>query len=108
MSQLVADLAGQVLGGGDQSPGSGVVEHERAELGAGVVLGGAEQPGDVVQPRLAAGIEADGQRIGRGIGAEPRCSRGDDPFAEDSRLGGSLADRVELLQGVDQRGERVV
>ena len=103
MPQLVADLAGQVLGGGHQPPGCRVVEHERAELRAGVVLGGAEQPGDLVQPRLAAGVQADGQRVGRGVGAEPRGARGDDPFAEDGGLGGPLADRVELLQGVDQR-----
>ena len=107
LPQLLADLAGQVLGGGHQPPGSRVVEHERAELGAGVVFGGAEQPGDLVQPRLAPGVQADGQRVGRGVGAEPRRARGDDPFAEDGRLGGPLADRVELLQGVDQRGERV-
>ena len=105
--QLLADLAGQVLGGGHQPSGSRVVEHKRAELGAGVVLGGAEQSGDLVQPRLAPGVEADCQRVGRSVGAEPRRARGDDAFAEDSRLGGPLADRVELLQGVDQWGERV-
>jgi hypothetical protein len=42
-----------------------------------------------------------------GVSAPARRARRDDPFAEDSRLRGPLADRVELLQGVDQRGERV-
>ena len=56
---------------------------------------------------FAAGVQADRQRVGRGVGAQPRRARGDDPFAEDGGLGGALADRVELLQGVDQRRERV-
>ena len=51
---------------------------------------------------------------GRWPARRPGCRRRaaaargrDDPFAEDGRLGGPLADRVELLQRVDQRGERV-
>ena len=67
--QLVADLPGQVLGRRDQPPGSGVVEHERAELVAGVVLGGAEQPGDLGQPRPRR------RRPGRWPARRPGCRR---------------------------------
>ena len=69
LPQLVADLARQVLGRRDQPPGFRVVEHERAELGAGVVLGGAEQPGDLVQPQLAR------RRPGRSPARRPGCRR---------------------------------
>ena len=108
MLELDADLAGQVLGGRDQVAGLRVVEYQRAELAAGVFLAGAEQPGDLGQAGLAAGVQADGQRIGGSVGAEPRGAGRDDPAAEDVRLRGALAGRVELLQRVHQRGERVV
>jgi hypothetical protein len=83
LPQLVADLPGQVLGGGRELPGGRVVEHQRAELLAGVIIGRAEQAGDLVQPRLAPGVQADRQRVGRGVGAKPRGARGDDAFPED-------------------------
>ena len=105
--QLVPHLPRQVLRGGHQPPGPRLGEHQGAELLAGVVVGGAEQPGDLAQPHLTAGIQADGQRVGRGVGAQPRQAGGDDPFPEDGRLGGALPGRVEFLQGEHQRGERV-
>ena len=107
VAQLVAYFPGEVLGGGHDMPGGRVVEDQRAELLAGIVLGRAEQPGDFLQPYFAASVQADGQRVGGGVGAEPRGPRGDDAYPEDGRLGGPLADRVELLQRVHQRGERV-
>ena len=107
LPQFLADLPGQVLGGGRELPGCRVVEHQRAELLAGVIIGRAEQAGDLVQPRLAPGVQADRQRVGRGIGAKPRGARGDDAFPEDGGFRGTLPDWVELFQGVDQRRERV-
>ena len=71
--ELGADVAGQVLRRRDQPPGCRVVEDQGAELLAGVVLGGAEQPGDLAEVGLAAGVQADGQRVGRGVGAQPRA-----------------------------------
>jgi hypothetical protein len=106
--ELDADLAGQVFGGRDQVAGFRVVEYQRAELAAGVFLAGAEQAGDLAQPGLAAGVQADGQGIGGGVSAEPRGAGRDDPAAEDVRLRRTLPCRVELLQRVHQRGERVV
>jgi hypothetical protein len=106
-AQLLAHIPGQVLGSRYQPSCRRVVEHQRAKLGAGVVLGGAEQPGDLAQPHLTRSVQADGQRVGGGVGAQPRGARRDDAFAEDGRLGGALAGRVELFQGVDQRRERV-
>ena len=50
--QLVADVAGEVFGGGHQPAGSGVVEDEGAKVTASLVLIGAEQPGDLGQPDL--------------------------------------------------------
>ena len=66
-----------------------------------------EQPGDLVQPGFAAGVQADRQRVRRGVGAQPRRARGDDPAGEDGGLRGALPGRVELLQRVHQRRERV-
>ena len=73
----------------------------------GVVRRGAEQPGDLLQADFRAGIQADGQGVVRVVRTKPRGPRSDDTLAEDGCLGGPLPDRVELLQRVDQRGERV-
>ena len=105
--QLVADPARQVLRGGYQPAGSGVVEDQGAEVPAGLLLIGAEQPGDPGELDLSADVQADRQRVGGVVGAQPGVAGGDDPAGEDRGLGGGLADRVEFLQGLDQGRERV-
>ena len=105
--ELVADLAGQVLRGRDQPAGPGVVEGEGAQLAAGLVLAGAQQPGDGIQPGLAEDVQADRQRVGAVVGAQAGVAGGDDAAGEDRGLGGGLADRVEFLQRLDQGCERV-
>ena len=44
--QLVADVPGQVLRSGHELPGRGVVEDQRAQIAACLVLINAEQPGN--------------------------------------------------------------
>ena len=105
--ELVPDPAGQVLRGGDQPPGFGIVEDVGAQFLAGLLLAGAEQPGHRVQPGFPEHVQADGERVGGGVGAQPRVAGGDDAAGEDRGLGGGLADRVELLQRLDQGRERV-
>ena len=105
--ELVADLAGQVLRGRDQPAGPGVVEGEGAQLAAGLVLAGAQQPGDGIQPDLAEDVQADRQRVGAVVSAQAGVAGGDDAAGEDRGLGGGLADRVEFLQRLDQGRERV-
>jgi hypothetical protein len=107
-AELVADVAGQVLRGGDQPTGRWVVVDKRGELVSGVVFGGAEQAGDLGEVRFAAGVEADGQHVGGGVGAQPRGARCDDAFVEDGGLGGPLPDRVELFQRQYERRVGVV
>ena len=106
--ELGADVAGQVLRRRDQPPAAGLVEDQGGKLLAGVGFGGAEQAGDLGEVGLAAGVQADGQRVGRGIRAQPRRPGRDDPPVEHRRLGRALADRVELLERQDQRGIRIV
>ena len=88
--------------------GRGHLEYQGAQLLAGVGLGGAEQPGDLGQVSPAVGVQADGQGVGGGVGAQLRDPGGEDPLAEDRSFGGPLAGRVEFFQRVDERGERVV
>lgn len=52
-------------------------------------------------------VEANRKRIGGGLGTKSRSAGRDDPLPEDRRLRGPLSDRVELLQGVNDRRERV-
>ena len=86
VAELVADLPGQVLGGGHQLAGGRVVEDQRAELGAGVVARWCRAAGrSRRRSALAAGVQADGQRVGRGVGAEPGSAGGDDPLRGRSR-----------------------
>jgi hypothetical protein len=53
----------------------GFVEQQLAELRPRHLLGGAEQPGDLVQADLAVGVEADRQRVA-GESAPSRGARG--------------------------------
>jgi hypothetical protein len=46
-----------------------VVEHQLSQLDARRLRGHAEQPGDLVETSFAEGVEADGQRISRRVGA---------------------------------------
>ncbi len=107
-AQLVPDVSRQVLRRRDQPPGLRVVEDQRAELGAGLVFAGAEQPGDLGKADLAAGVQADRQRVSGGVRAQAGRPGRDHPLPEDRGLGGPLPDRVELLQGLHQRRERII
>ena len=64
--ELVAHPAGQVLRGRDAGGRSRVIEDQGAEFAAGLFLADAEQPGDSFQLHLAADVQADRQRVGRG------------------------------------------
>ena len=89
---------------GTSRPGCpGVVVHQRAELLTGLGLAGAEQAGDFTQPGLTVGVQADGQRVRRGVGPQPGSAWGDHPVGEDGGLGGPLPGRVELFQCIHRR-----
>ena len=75
-----ADVPGQVLGGGHQPPLGRVVVDELRELRPGVLGCDAEEAGDLVQVDVAVGVEADRERVLRGVGAEPRGAWDNDPL----------------------------
>ena len=85
----------------------GDLEDQAVQAGEGFLLGLAEQPGDHGQPDLARQVQADRQRVGGAVGAEPGAAGGHDPAGEDVRLPGDLADRVEVFQGEHGGRERV-
>ncbi len=105
--EFVADLAGQVLRGRDQPAAPGIIEGEGAQLAAGLVLAGSQQPGDGVQPDLPQDVQADRQRVGAVVSAQAGVAGGDDAAGEDRGLGGGLADRVEFLQRLHEGCEWV-
>jgi len=56
---------------------------------------------------LRRDVQADRQRVGAGVGAQAGVAGGDDAAGEDRGLGGGLANRVEFLQRLHERRERV-
>jgi DNA-binding MarR family transcriptional regulator len=67
----------------------------------------AEELGDLVEARFAVGVEADRDRIGRGVRTERRAAGCDDALPQDVGLGRGLVFGVELLEGEHGRRERV-
>ena len=53
-------------------------------------------------------VQADRQRVLRGVGAEPRRARRDDPLGQQRRRRRGLRAVVEVLKGAHERPERVV
>src|SRR5205085_1815860 len=76
--ELGAHVSGEVVAGGFEVTGDGVVPHERAELLSSVGVVGAEELGDAVEVDSAGLIEADGQRVGRCVGVVLTDGWGDD------------------------------
>jgi hypothetical protein len=74
----------------------------------GLLLAGAEQPGDFLQVDLAVGVQADRHRVLGGVRAQARCPRGDGAFGEDGGLAGGAGFRVVQLEPIHRRGVRVL
>ena len=107
--ELGTDVPAQVQRCPDQPSGAGLVEHQGAQFRAGLGLGGsAEQPGDLVQPDLAVPVQADGQGLIGGVGAEHGRLGDHDPLGEDVGADRRPGHRVvAFLQRVHQRVQRV-
>ena len=68
--EFLQHVSRQVLARGDEAARSGVVEHEGAELLAGVGLVGAQQPGDLAEVNVPVVDEHQVQGLLRGVGAQ--------------------------------------
>ncbi len=107
--ELLADVAGEVeVGGQEPVADVGVGEDEVAERGAGfVVVGEGQQACDLGETDLPEGVEADGQRFGRGLHLGGLVAAGDGGAGEDVALGGRVGAEVVVLERVDAGGVRV-
>src|SRR5690625_6536279 len=63
LAELGADVAGEVLGGGDETLGGGVVVDQGAELFAGLVRGEAAEAGNLVEVDSAVGVDRKSTRL---------------------------------------------
>src|SRR5699024_1300439 len=107
LAELGADVAGEVLGGGDETLGGGVVVDQGAELFAGLVRGEAAEAGNLVEVDSAVGVQGDGEGVVDGVGALCGVAAGDGAALEEVGGARGLGVGVELLEGVDERGEGV-
>ena len=60
-----------------------------------------------VEVDVAEGVQADRERVLRGLDAEDRRARGDHPPAQHRRRGRAAGVLIERLEAEDQRRERV-
>ena len=110
LGELDADVAGQVLRGRDQplrlAPES--ANTSPAERRAGVLLGAAEQPGDLVQVDPAVGVQADRDARPPAVSAPSRGVRGATTRSvKMAAFSAGAGAGVVVLQGVDGGGVRV-
>ena len=105
--QFHAHIAGEIRGGVDEFVGDRIRENQPGQRGACLSLVHAEQVGDQRQVDAPAAVEADRDRIGRGVNALWFGARGDDAAGHDRCRGRGLVGVVELFQGEHERPERV-
>lgn len=106
--KLGADIAGEVIGAGEQLAVDWVGEDEVGEAGASLVLVHAEEVGDVLQVDPAVSVKGDREGVGGGVGAQDRRPLGDHPFDQQGCRRSGLGGVVEQFEGLDQRPERVL